>query len=43
MKNYSSEYQNGVARVKLEYEIEIATIRNMMEKSGYNHDNNWYI
>ncbi len=43
MKNNSSEYENGVARLKLEYEIEMATVRMMAEKSGYNHDKNWYI
>lgn len=43
MKNHNPEYENKVAKSKLQYEIEIATIKTMTGMSGGNYDRNWNI
>lgn len=43
MKNHNPEYETKVAKSKLEYEIELATLRMMSGMSGDNYDRNWDI
>ncbi len=41
MKNHNPEYKNKIAKSKLQYDIEIATIKTMKGMPGEKHDRNW--
>ncbi len=38
MKNHNPEYETKVAKSKLEYEIELATLKTMARVPGENYD-----